>query len=799
MEQWFVDQGWQPLKFQREAWQAQNNGESGLIYVPTGSGKTYAAVFPSLARLLKNPSAGLQLLYITPLRALSRDVEKAIAKPCADLGLTVRIETRTGDTKASLRRKQKQSLPQVLITTPESFALLLSYPEAQEQFRQTKMVVIDEWHELAGSKRGILLELGLARLRSFSPAVQTWALSATLADPAGAAQLAVGEGRHPVIVKAEIERNVFLRSLIPDQVDAFPWTGHLGLAMRDKLVADLDIHRSTLIFTNTRYQAEKWYQEILDARPEWAGLIALHHGSIDERARDFVESSIKSGLLKLVVCTSSLDLGVDFPQVERVYQIGSPKGIARSIQRAGRAHHRIGESCEMTCVPTHALELLEFAATRSAIQKGEVELRPRLQKPYDVLAQHLVSCAAGSGFNPDELFAEIKTATSYRDLSQEEFAWVLALVEHGGANLSSYSEYHKIAHDHGGQYRIVTPRLAHIHRMNIGTIHSDAQLKVKFLRGKSLGLIEEGFISRMRKGDRFVFAGRTLELFRVEDDTVLVRLSEKSSHAITKWPGSRLPISESLSAEIRKVLAEGTSACKASPELAAIGVILDHQMELSAVPGPQQLLAEICRTREGHHLFLYPFEGRLVHEGLAPLLAYRLSRFAKVTFSLTVNDYGMELLCREPFPFEEYLKPEIFTADNLSDDIVASLNISSMAKRQFRDIARITGLVNQNYPGRRHLARQLQASASLLFDVFQRYEPENLLLRQAEREALDQFFEQSRLQRTLTRLASAELLIKHVPHPTPFGFPLLTERVSSYLTNESIAERVAKLLRQWSP
>lgn len=798
IETWFNQQGWQPLPFQRAAWQAQNAGASGLIYVPTGSGKTYAAVFGAIARLLEEPqTSGLTLLYITPLRALSRDVEKAIATPCLELGLTVRIETRTGDTKASLRRKQKQGLPQILITTPESFALLLSYPEAQEQFRQTRFVVIDEWHEMAGGKRGILLELGLARLRRFAAAVQTWALSATVADPPGSARLAIGAGREPSIINADINRPVFLRSLIPDRVDAFPWAGHLGLTMRDKLVADLDIQRSTLIFTNTRYQAEKWYQEILGERPEWAGLIALHHGSLDQRTRDFVESGIKSGQLKIVVCTSSLDLGVDFPQVERVYQIGSPKGIARTMQRAGRAHHRIGESCEITCIPTHALELLEFAATRSAIQKGAVELRPYLQKPYDVLAQHLVSCAAGGGFQAEALFEEIKTATSYAELTLQEFQWVLALVEHGGANLNSYSEYHKIAADEEGVYRIATLRLGHVHRMNIGTINSDAQLKVKFLRGKSLGLIEEGFVSRLKKGDRFVFAGRTLELFRVEDDTVLVRLSKKKSHAITKWPGSRLPISESLSAELRELLSQNI-AQNQSPELEAVATILERQGQLSAVPHAHQLLVEICQTREGHHLFLYPFEGRLVHEGLAPLLAYRFTQSVKASFSITVNDYGIELLCHEALPYEQLLQPELFTTDHLSNDIIASMNISNMAKRQFRDIARITGLVNQNYPGRRHLARQLQASASLLFDVFQRYEPENLLLRQAEREALDQFFEQSRLQRTLHRLANAELLIRRVPHPTPFGFPLLTERVSSHLTNETVAERVAKLTKQWS-
>jgi ATP-dependent helicase Lhr and Lhr-like helicase len=801
IDAWFAQQAWQPLHFQQDAWQAYREGASGLLYVPTGSGKTYAALFGPLAQLLEHPpdpkTDGLRIVYITPLRALSRDVEKALSKPCADLGLNLRIETRTGDTKASLRLRQKKLLPQILITTPESFALLLSYPQAQEQFAGLNCIIIDEWHELAGAKRGILLELALARVRAFAPGVQTWALSATLANPSWAAQVAVGTGAPWRVIKAAINRPVSLHSLLPDAVDAFPWAGHLGMAMRDKLVADLDINRSTLIFTNTRYQAEKWYQEILAARPDWAGLMAMHHGSLDMKTRDFVETSIKSGAMKLVVCTSSLDLGVDFPQVERVYQIGSPKGIARVMQRAGRASHRAGEPCAITCVPTHALELIEFAATRQAILSGAVEPRPSLKKPYDVLAQHLISCAAGDGFEPRQLFAEIQTAHSYQTLTWQEFNWVLQLVEHGGANLHAYSDYYKIAQDEAGLYRITSPRLSHIHRMNIGTINSDAQLQVKFLRGKALGFIEEGFVSRLKRGDRFVFAGRTLELFRIEDDVALVKLSAKKSTAITKWPGSRLPISESLSEAIREVLAVSAQG-QQIPELAAIATILQAQAALSAVPKPHQLLIETCKTREGYHLFLYPFEGRLVHEGLAPLLAYRFAQWQKASFALTVNDYGLELVCKDPFPYAQALDQQPFSTHNLTADILASLNVSTMAKRQFRDIARVSGLVNQNYPGRRHLARQLQASASLIFDVFQRYEPENLLLKQSEREALDQFFEQSRLQRTLQRLADSQWLLCPVAHPTPFGFPLLTERVASHLSNESIAERVAKLIHQWS-
>ena len=802
LNQWFQTQGRQPRPYQRKAWRAYRDGASGLIHVPTGAGKTYAALMGPLLQMMTPasglPGAGLRLLYITPLRSLSRDIEAAIKRPVGGLGLDLSVETRTGDTKPSLRRKQRSRLPNILITTPESFALLLSYSNAPELFAQLQCVVVDEWHELMGSKRGVQLELNISRVREFQPRIQVWGLSATLADPQRAAQHIVGyhpEAGSPRVIDAAIRRPVLLKSLLPETVDRFPWAGHLGLTMLKPLLASLDIEHSTLIFTNTRFQAEKWFQAILDARPEWAGLVALHHSSIDDRNRHFVEESLKQGSIRLVVCTSSLDLGVDFPYVERVVQIGSPKGIARLIQRAGRARHRAGETSEITCVPTNALQLIEFAAVRHAIEQKKIESRLPYENAYDVLSQHLVTCAAGGGFTADTLFRSVTTAASYHRLSRKAFHWVLQLVQFGGANLQAYPEYHKIA-ESNGRYSVQSRRIEQLHRMNIGTISSDAQIAIRFLKGKRLGYLEEGFLARLRRGDRFVFAGRTLELVRMEDDVALVRLSQKKPNVVAKWSGSRLPISESLGGAMREILSRH-QAGRTPRELTALQPLFQAQARLSSLPTADQLLVELCRTRAGWHCFLYPFEGRIVHEGLATLISLRLSRHHKATFALSVDDYGIEILSKTRIDFRPLITPALFSCDHLLDDIIESVNLSNLAKRQFRDIARIAGLVLQNYPGNRHSSRQLQNSASLLYEVFQRHDPDNLLLTQSREETLAQFYELTRLQRCLERLGASQLRINDVTQPPPFAFPLVVERISALLSNESLAEQIQRMKEQW--
>lgn len=796
---WFAEQGLQPFPFQEEAWQQFRAGNSGLIHVPTGAGKTYAAYLGPLSELLENPGEGLRILIITPLRALSRDMEKALLAPIEAMRLPFRVESRTGDTSSALRARQKKLLPQILITTPESLNLLISYEDAKEKFADLQAVIVDEWHELMTSKRGIQVELALARLRRFSPKLRTWALSATMANMQEAAQCVVGMTQKPVIVTAKLHRPIVIESLIPKQMDVFPWAGHLGAIMLEQLLEVLDIDISTLIFTNVRSHAERWYQDILEARPEWAGLIALHHGSLAKREREFVEEGLKEGFIKLVICTSSLDLGVDFAPVERVFQIGSPKGVARIIQRAGRASHRPGAACAITCVPTQALELAEVAAVRKAIRENRVEPRLSLQKPYDVLVQHLVTCALGGGFSSRAFYEEIRTTFAYQHLTWEEFEWILALVRNGGQTLGAYPEYRKIELSEG-RYMLPDKRLAQLHRFNIGTISSDTSMNVAFLKGKSLGQVEESFISKLKKGDVFTFAGRTVEFVMVREMTAYVRLATKKTNVIPRWSGGRLPLSPSLAEYFRETLESNINRPEKTAEIQALKPILKLQKTVSKIPRMDELLIEELRTRQGFHLFLYPFEGRLVHEGLAALFAYRMSKQHKLTFQMTVNDYGIEFLSQEAFPFQAQIHADLFSPGSVGEDLLHSLNMSELARRQFRDIARISGLIYQNYPGIYKNSRQLNTSSSVLYDVFEKFEPDNLLLLQARREVLENQFEQGRLVETLKRLQASAPLWVTLKKPSPLAFPLMAERIGSQqlrASNESAAERILKMQQQW--
>ncbi|KFE64340.1 ligase-associated DNA damage response DEXH box helicase [Hyalangium minutum] len=793
---WFQQRGWTPYPFQEQAWAAYSRGESGLIHVPTGAGKTYAAYIGPLADVAEGGRKGLQVLYVTPLRAVSRDIEQALLAPLEVLSADVAVESRTGDTSSSVRQRQRDRLPEVLITTPESLSLLLANERAAELFAGLRSIIVDEWHELLSSKRGTQMELALARLRRFAPGVRTWALSATLANLDVAARAAVGTQVTPTLLSADLERPVEVSTLLPDNVDSFPWAGHLGFSMLEKVGAWLDPARSTLLFTNTRSQAERWYEGLRFARPEWEKWIALHHGSIDREERERVERGLKDGSVRIVVCTSSLDLGVDFGPVERVVQVGSPKGIARSLQRAGRSGHRPGETCHLLFVPTYALELVEMAAARDALQRGEVEPRLPLRKPLDVLAQHLVTCAMGGGFTREALRAEVREATSYQDLTDEEFEWTLALVREGSPTLRAYPEFRRVV-EHEGRFVIADARIGRLHKLNIGTISSDATVQLRYWSGGRIGSVEESYVSRLRPGDTFLFAGKRLEFSRFKDMTAYVKPAKGKVSQTPRWYGSRLPLSGSLAAAVRRTLHSARHGDVSMEELAAAWPVLEAQLKLSRIPAADTCLAETCLTREGHHLFLYPFEGRLVHEGLAALLALRFTRLRKSTFSLSVNDYGIEFLTSDAFPYEEALRPALFSRERLVEDILESVNLSELAKRQFRDIARVAGLVLPGLPGARKSTRQVQASASLIYDVFLKYDPENLLLVQARREVLEQHFEQSRLASTLERLERSPLELVPVRRPTPLGFPLVVERISASLSNESLLERVERLKERW--
>jgi ATP-dependent Lhr-like helicase len=733
----------------------------------------------------------VQLVYVTPLRAVSRDIEKALAAPIVELGLPLLVGSRTGDTGSSERLRQKSRLPDVLVTTPESLSLLLTQADARERFQRLVAVVVDEWHELAASKRGVQVELALARLRRFVPDLRTWALSATVARPDVAARAAVGLGVEPLIVQAEVDRPIHIESLLPERIERFPWSGHLGLAMLDPLLEWIDPSVSTLLFTNTRSQAERWFAEILRKRPEWAERLALHHGSIDREVREEIEARLKDGRLSLVVCTSSLDLGVDFAPVERVVQIGSPKGIARLIQRAGRSGHRPGAACSVLCVPTHAMELVEIAAARAAVRAGEIEERPSIDRPLDCLVQHMVTVALGGGFRPDDLFDEVRTTAAFAGLRREEFDWCRDLVVHGGGALRAYEQFRKVAIEDDGLHVVARKAVAQLHRMNVGTIAGDATLLVKFVQGRTLGTIEEDFIAKLRPGDSFLFAGRVLEFVRLREATAYVKPGRRHTPFTPHWAGARFPLSTALASSVRSVLDRAAEGIVTEPELVAALPVLRAQAERSRIPRFGEILIETTATREGFHLFVYPFEGRLVHEGLAALFALRLGRIAPTTFAMSMNDYGFELLTEKDVAYVDFIDDALCSRDRLFEDLFEGVNLGELGARQFRDIARVAGLVVQRVPGVERTGRQLQASASLLWQVLNEFDPENRLLEQARREVMHRHFEEGRLGRALDRLGTERRVVVATKGPSPMALPLIADRLGTTLSTESLADRLA--------
>ncbi|MGL5081084.1 MAG: ligase-associated DNA damage response DEXH box helicase [Microcoleaceae cyanobacterium] len=793
---WFRQQDWQPLTFQAETWEAFLKGESGLIQVPTGSGKTYGAVMGPIAQMLQSPSQGLQLLYLTPLRALSRDIEAAIRQPIQDMGWNLRVESRTGDTSSSVKARQLKKMPEILITTPESLSVMLSYGETKQRFAALRGVILDEWHELLSTKRGTQTELCLAHLRRIQPALQTWAISATLGNVTEAAQTAVGLENTPVLIQSNLNRSTKIHSILPESVDSFPWAGHLGLRMVDALVAALDIEISTLIFTNTRSQAERWYQALNFALPDHQERIALHHGSIHVQAREAIEAGVKAGEIKWVVCTSSLDLGVDFQPVERVVQIGSAKNLGRLLQRAGRSAHVPQGTSEILFLPTNALELLEISAFRRGLAAGAIESRHPLQKPYDVLLQHLVTLACGDGFDPMTVFEDLKKTVAYQELTQPEFNWILNFLEKGGQCLAAYPRYQKITLE-DRIYRISNKQLARMHRLNIGTITSNQVLNIIYTNRQKIGIVEENFVAKLKKGDVFFFGGRQLEFVMLKDMVVYVKNTKRTSTVTPIWGGGKLAISDTLSAHLKAEIGLACNPSELNAELTCILPILNAQDRIAHLPRAHELLIETCKTREGQHLYVYPFEGRFVHEGLGFLWGYNFAARKSATFTISANDYGFEILAPQDYPFQTLFSPEFFSPKNLTERIKASLNISELTQRRFRNIAQVSGLVFNGYPSARKTSGQLQVSASLLYEVFSQYEPENLLLQQAEQEVIESQLEAHRLEKTLERMGQLSLIWQNTQRPSPFAFPLLIERLSSRLSNESLLERIQRLKQQW--
>lgn len=806
--QWFDSQSWKAFPFQKNTWKAFLNGKNGLLNAPTGSGKTYALWIPIVLDYIKNNpdyktkhNKGLKAIWITPLRALSVEIAQASQRFADDLGTQLEVGIRSGDTSLKDRAKQKKSMPDLLITTPESLHLLLSSKDYDKTFKNCSAIVIDEWHELLGTKRGVQIELALSRLKTIAPKLRIWGISATIGNLDQARDVLLGPEspalQNSVMIKADLNKKYRVESIIPETMETFPWRGHMGLHLIDEVVPILHASKSTLLFTNTRAQCELWFQKLMAKYPEFAGEVAMHHGSINKETRLWVEDAIRNESLKAVICTSSLDLGVDFAPVETIIQIGGPKGVARFLQRAGRSGHQPGKTSVIHFLPTHAIELIEASALGKAVKHQVVEDRIPYLLSFDVLVQYLATLAVSDGFFPKEIWPEIKSTFCFQAMSEDQWRWILNFVTKGSQSLQTYDEYKKIEIEDDGKFKINNRGIAMRHRLQIGTIVGDATLAVKYLKGGYIGTLEEWFISKLKPGDVFTFAGKNLELYRIKGMQVLVKKAKTRKQAkVVSWMGGRMTLSAQMSELLRQELYSANEPFEnQTRELQALSHIFKRQKLESIIPNTDQFLIEMFKSREGFHHIFYPFEGRFVHEALGSLLAYRISLLSPISFSIAFNDYGFEILSDQEIDMQQVLDNDLFTSDYLLEDLQNSLNSTEMARRKFRDVAVISGMVFTGYPGKMVKNKHLQGSSQLLFDVFRDYEPDNLLYLQAYRETFEHQLEEGRLRLALERIADQTIVVKHCKKATPFSFPIITDRLREKLTSEKLEDRIKNMLR----
>lgn len=794
-ENWAIQKGWTPFAFQREAWNSFQKGESGLINAPTGSGKTYSLMIPILLNIQK--SKGLQAIWITPIKALTQEIYQASNRAAEELGLDINIKIRTGDSTAQERAQLKKSPPHILITTPESLHLLLATKGYQENLKNLIAFIVDEWHELIGSKRGVQIELAISRIFAIAPNLKVWGISATIGNLETAAKILTKPVRvtFPKIIIADIEKKMEVIAVLPENNEIFPWAGHLGIKMLHLVLPLIENGRSTLLFTNTRAQCEIWYKSIIEAAPELSGTIAMHHGSLHKEIRDWVENALHDGILKAVVCTSSLDLGVDFRPVETVIQIGSPKGVSRFLQRAGRSGHQPGATSKIYFVPTHSLELMESIALKKAVQNGKLEERIPFIRTFDVLIQYLVTLAVSDGFFPNKIWSEIKTTHSFESIELEEWNWILQFITTGGNSLEAYEEYKKVIVENG-LYIIKDKGIAMRHRLSIGTIPSDTSLQIKYLGGSWIGTVEEWFISQLKPGDVFWFSGKPLELVKVKEMTALVKKSNSKKGKIPVWMGGNMTLSSHISHILRAQMNEFNHTIEVYPEQAVLQPIFDEQKKRSHLPAENEFLIEYFEDKEGHHLLMYPFEGRFVNEGIASLVGYRISRIKPITFSIAMNDYGFELLSDQSLILSEENLRNWLSPKNLMDDLMAAVNSTEMARRKFRDIAAISGLIFRGFPGKTKKEKHLQSSSHLFFEVFSEYEPDHLLLNQAYEEVIQNQLQDIRLRETLGRISGQNLIITHPQKATPLSFPIIIDRIREGMSSEQLEDRIQKMKLQ---
>ena len=776
---WFEAKGWQPRRHQFDMLAAARAGRHALLVAPTGSGKTLSGFLPTLADLIERPRDGLHTLYISPLKALAVDIRRNLLAPVEDMGLDIRVETRTGDTPSDRKKRQRERPPHILLTTPESLSLLLSYPDSLSLFAALDTAVIDEVHAFASGKRGDLLSLSLARLQAINPQLRRVALSATVADPDDyRAWLAPhGDIDAVTLVRGEAGAAPDIAILLPQ--GRVPWAGHSGRYAAPQVMRAVEGHRTTLIFCNTRALAELIFQDLWKEN-EARLPIGIHHGSLDIEARRRVEAAMAAGTLRALVCTSSLDLGVDWGNVDCVIQMGAPKGSSRLLQRIGRANHRLDEASVAMIVPGNRFEYLEARAALDAVEAGELDADRFAAGALDVLAQHLLGCACAAPFDEATMLAEVQAALPYSALDAAGFARVLDYIATGGYALRAYDKFRRLT-EQGGLWRATHPQVIAQHRLNAGIIVEASMLKVRFANGRQLGRVEEAFAATLTKGDTFFFSGASLEVERIDTEDVVVRATARPAR-IPSYGGARMPLTTHLADRVRGFLSDDADWHRFPPE---VREWLEMQARRSRLPQPGELLIETFPREGRHYMVAYSFEGWNAHQSLGMLLTSRMEARGLRPLGFVANDYALATFSLDPVTDPRPL----FSPDILHDEFVQWVEGSHLLKRVFREVAVIGGLVERQQPGKRKTGRQVTFSTDLIYDVLRRYEPDHLLLKAAWADARARMTDVGRLADLLDR-AEGTILHVETERVTPLAVPVLVmigrERVATGTADEAL-------------
>ena len=788
--EWFAAKGWAPRRHQFEMLEAAQAGRHALLVAPTGAGKTLAGFMASLAELIEAPTDGLHTLYVSPLKALAVDVQRNLLAPIAEMGLAIRVETRTGDTPSDRKARQRVRPPQMLLTTPESLSLMLSHPDSAALFAGLRTIVIDEVHAFATGKRGDLLSLAMARLQTYAPAMRRVALSATVADTDAYRGWLSPDGDIDAVTLVEGDPGApaEIHILLPE--GRIPWSGHSGRYAAAQVMAEIETHKTTLIFCNTRSLAELIFQDLW-AENDQKLPIGVHHGSLAIEARRKVEQAMADGRLRALVATASLDLGVDWGDVDLVIQMGAPKGSSRLLQRIGRANHRLDEPSEAVLVPGNRFEYLEARAALDAIEAGELDPDIFRAGALDVLAQHIMACACAAPFMQDELLAEIRNAAPYAALDAATYERVLGFIESGGYSLRAYDKFKRLTRDVDGLWRVSHPRFVTQHRLNAGIIVDVPLLDVRFRNGRRLGTIDDHFASTLSPGDTFYFAGMTVEVEKIDVTDVIIHATTKSAR-IPTYGGARMAKTTNLAERVKHFLRDRSQWPRFPEE---VREWLEAQGRRSILPAPDQLLVETFPHGGRHYMVAYSFAGWNAHQSLGMLLTRRMETAGLQPLGFVSNDYALATYSLKPVPDPAAL----FSADILEHEFVEWVQQSALLKRAFREVAVIGGLVERHHPGKRKSGKQVTFSTDLIYDVLRRYEPGHLLLQAAWADARARMTDVGRLADLLDRAAETMLHVD-LPRISPLAVPVLTligrEKVAAGLADDALLEEAEALVAE---